>query len=98
MMSNTNPMDLTGRTILITGASSGIGRETALLLGRLGARLVLVARVQGRLAEVAEGLEAPNHLFEPLDLMGVEEIADRVKDLGRRVGGLHGLVHAAGVH
>ncbi len=39
--------------VVLTGASSGIGRELALLLARAGARLVLAARDQGRLAAVA---------------------------------------------
>ena len=37
-----NPMDLTGKRILITGASSGIGRETAVLASQLGAEVVLL--------------------------------------------------------
>ena len=36
-----NPMELTGRRIMVTGASSGIGRETAILLSNLGAQVVL---------------------------------------------------------
>ena len=37
-----NPMELTGRRIMVTGASSGIGRETAILLSNLGAQVVLL--------------------------------------------------------
>jgi 3-oxoacyl-[acyl-carrier protein] reductase len=98
MGATTNPMDLTGRSILVTGATSGIGRETAILLSRLGARLALVARDRGRLDGVAEGLEGSGHLVEPIDLSDTETIAARVKEIGKRAGGLHGLVHAAGVH
>ena len=39
-----NPMNLTDRKILVTGASSGIGRETSILLSKLGAQLVLTGR------------------------------------------------------
>ena len=37
-----NPMELTGKRIMVTGASSGIGRETAILLSNLGAQVVLL--------------------------------------------------------
>jgi len=46
-----NPMDLTNRIILVTGASSGIGRSTAILLSELGAKIILVGRNEKRLAE-----------------------------------------------
>lgn len=97
-MASVNPMDLTGRAILVTGASSGIGRATALLLGRLGARPVLVARDRGRLEAVASELQGSDPVVETLDLSDLAAIAGRVKELARGVGGLHGLVHAAGIH
>ena len=53
-----NPMDLTGRRILVTGASAGIGRATAMVLSRLGARLVLNGRDEERLADmIGQGAE-----------------------------------------
>ena len=42
-------VDLTGRKILITGASSGIGKQTALTLNKLGANVILVARREEKL-------------------------------------------------
>ncbi|GHV51652.1 hypothetical protein FACS1894216_06210 [Synergistales bacterium] len=39
-----NPMDLTERLVLVTGASAGIGRETAVHISKLGAKAVLLAR------------------------------------------------------
>ena len=45
-----------GRVVVVTGASSGIGRETALLFGRLGARVALVARRRELLKDVAESV------------------------------------------
>jgi NADP-dependent 3-hydroxy acid dehydrogenase YdfG len=50
-------MDLSDHTILITGASSGIGRETAILISQLGAKVVLVGRNEERLKETAKSLD-----------------------------------------
>ena len=92
-----NPMALEGRTVLVTGASSGIGRETAALLSRLGARLVLAGRDEGRLAETLAMLEGEGHATAPFDLDRTEVIAQWVKDLSRAHGPLGGMVHAAGI-
>ncbi|WZO99623.1 SDR family NAD(P)-dependent oxidoreductase [Isosphaeraceae bacterium EP7] len=97
-MTIVNPMDLSGRTVLVTGASSGIGRETAVLLSQLGARLILIARDRARLEETALRLAGAGHIIESHDLSEPEPIMGWVKELGRRVGGLNGLVHAAGLH
>jgi NAD(P)-dependent dehydrogenase (short-subunit alcohol dehydrogenase family) len=93
-----NPMDLSGRTVLVTGASSGIGRETSILLSQLGARLVLVARHADRLAETAARLEGQGHRVEPFDLTQVDDIPAWLKHVASEVGALHGIVHSAGVH
>lgn len=52
-----NPFSLVGKTILITGASSGIGKATAIECARLGAKLILVGRDEQRLNEVFNLLE-----------------------------------------
>ena len=51
-------MDLAGKAILVTGASSGIGAATALALGRAGARVALAARRVDACAELARQIEA----------------------------------------
>jgi len=56
-----NPMDLTGRRILVTGASGGIGRAIAVTLSQLGARIVAAARNPERLAETLSRLEGEGH-------------------------------------
>ena len=92
-----NPLDLSGRAILVTGASSGIGRETAILLSRLGARLILVARDAERLGQTRNVLEGSDHWVEPFDLIKTDEIPAWMETLARKTGPLAGLVHAAGV-
>jgi NAD(P)-dependent dehydrogenase (short-subunit alcohol dehydrogenase family) len=92
-----NPMNLSGRTILLTGASSGIGRETAVCLSQLGARLVLVGRNQERLQSVAERLEGLDHHLEIFELREIDKISDWMKQVTQKVGPFDGLVHSAGV-
>ena len=56
-----NPYSLEGKTILITGASSGIGRATAIECSKLGACVILVARNEERLKSVMGELEGEGH-------------------------------------
>lgn len=93
-----NPLDLTGKTILVTGASSGIGRETAHVISQLGGRVILVGRNEGRLAETLDSLDGAGHRIEPFDLSSTDEIPRWLKDLSALCGQLDGLVHSAGIH
>lgn len=93
-----NPLDLSGKTVLVTGASSGIGRATAALLGQLGARVVLSGRDEVRLEAALSALPAgAGHLVAPFDLSAVEAIPGWLQQVSVQVGPLHGLVHCAGV-
>jgi NAD(P)-dependent dehydrogenase (short-subunit alcohol dehydrogenase family) len=92
-----NPLDLTGQTILVTGASSGIGRETARLISQLGARVVLVGRNEERLAETLRSLDGDGNTAEPFDLSLTDEIPRWLKSISASAGPLHGLVHSAGI-
>jgi 3-oxoacyl-[acyl-carrier protein] reductase len=93
-----NPMSLAGKKILLTGASSGIGRDTAILLAELGARLVLVARSQEKLEETFHLLPANGHMIAPFDLAQSENLPIWIKGCVAEVGILDGLVHCAGIH
>lgn len=92
-----NPMDLTGRTLLVTGASSGIGKATAIYLSRLGARLIICGRDEGRLQETFAALEGGGHLIRAFDLSQLDQIVPWLKGICAEVGPLHGLAHCAGV-
>lgn len=56
------PFSLAGRTILVTGASSGIGAATASLCAHMGARVFACGRDDSRLAQVVDGLAGAGHL------------------------------------
>ena len=92
-----NPLECTGKTIVVTGASSGIGRGISVLLSQLGARVVVVGRDGGRLEHTASLLMGDGHVVEPRDLSDVESIPVWMKELSSRTGMLNGLVHSAGI-
>jgi len=92
-MSNYNPFNLTNKTILVTGASSGIGRTTAIECSRLGAKLVITGRDVARLQETCDQLEGDGHVQVLADLTSDEDIAK----LFAACPMLDGLVLCAGV-
>ena len=87
-----NPFSLEGKTILVTGASSGIGRATALECAKMGARLVVTGRDEKRLNEVYCNLEGTGHLQIKADLSKEEDI----QRLAKEVPVLDGCVNNAG--
>jgi len=90
--------DFSGRTVVVTGASSGIGREVARLIAKCNGRVVLVARTAERLHETALSLPGAGHLVEAFDLNDVEEIPHWVKSIATKAGPIAGVVHSAGMH
>ncbi len=92
-----NPLDLSGRSFLVTGASSGIGRAVAQLLSQLGARLLLAARNYDKLEQTRESLEGTGHRSESFDLSKTDDIESWLVSTAQEFGRLDGLVHSAGV-
>lgn len=88
-----NPFSLEGKTILVTGASSGIGRSTAIECSKLGATLVITARNKERLEETFQLLEGEGHLQVLGDLTNKEDI-DRIVG---SIPNIDGLVNNAGI-
>jgi len=86
-----------GKTVVVSGASSGIGRAVAMALARQGAGLVLIGRNRTRLEEVRKQAQAPSCHIAELDLARHADIMPAVKDAVAAVGRLYGLCHAAGV-
>lgn len=73
-MNANNPFSLEGKIILVTGASSGIGKVTAIACAKFGARVVLTARNEERLQETHALLEGEGHLVVPAELCAHEDI------------------------
>jgi len=89
----THSFSLAGRTVLVTGATAGLGRQTAISVAQMGARTVITGRNEERLAATLAELEGSGHLAIPADL--VSESA-REEFVGK-LPALDGLVHCAGV-
>jgi NAD(P)-dependent dehydrogenase (short-subunit alcohol dehydrogenase family) len=92
-----NPMDLSGRNIIVTGASSGLGRETSILLSQLGAHVVLVGRNETEMQKTLSLMEGSDHYVKIFDLTEVDEISKWMKAIATEIGPLSGLVHSAGI-
>lgn len=76
-----NPYSLEGKTILVTGASSGIGKATAIECSKLGATLVITARNEQRLKETLDALEGEGHQMFITDVSETKQIEDLVNKL-----------------
>ena len=92
----TNPFDFTGKTILITGAGNGIGKETAIQLDMAGAKLIILDKDEKALKEVASGLGSHAHHYA-VDLSYIASLAPLLKTIVTESGPLDGLIHCVGV-
>lgn len=81
MEKNFNPFSLEGKTILVTGASSGIGRETALTCARMGASVVITGRNADRLNETFDLLETSNKTQILADMTNKDDVEALVASL-----------------
>lgn len=88
-----NPFTLSGKTILITGASSGIGRATAIECSKMGATIVITGRNRERLNDTYHQLEGLKHLMISTDIVN----DDGIEKLLSQLPSVDGIVHCAGL-
>lgn len=89
-----NVFSLEDKTILVTGASSGIGRATAIECSKAGARVILMGRNQERLNETLSACEGIGHQFIQCDLADINILSEILCDIPD----LDGIVFNAGVN
>ena len=92
-MTGFNPFSLEGKTILVTGASSGIGRGIAVTCSKMGATVILNGRNQEKLGKTLTLLEKGDHKVIIADLTNSDSVARMIKELPT----LDGVVHCAGI-
>lgn len=76
-----NPFSLVDKTILVTGASSGIGRETAIQCSKMGAKVVITARNEERLKDTESKLEGDGHKIIIAELTQQEDLVKMVDEI-----------------
>lgn len=84
---------LSGKTVLVTGASSGIGRQVAVSCAEMGASVVLTARRKELLDELLNALPGEGHIAIPADLTDLSNVSNLVE----KMPSVTGIVHCAGV-
>lgn len=88
--------DFTGERYVVTGASSGIGRQITLDLAAAGAKILAIARNKERLTEVS-GHFPDRIITYSVDVCDVDKLEDSIKNFVETHGKLNGGVHAAGI-
>jgi len=88
-----NPFSLLGKTILITGASSGIGKATAIECSKMGAKVIITARNVERLEQTIKQMAGSDHEYIKADLSKSEDIKKLISNLPE----IDGLVNNAGI-
>lgn len=88
-----NPFSLEGKAILVTGASSGIGKAVAIECSKLGAQLFILGRNENRLKETFNELSGKGHEYIVADLSA----SSSFKEICSAVPCLDGIVHCAGL-
>lgn len=92
-MTTFNPFTLEGKTILVTGASSGIGRGIAIACSKMGATVIINGRNEQRLAETMTEMQGEENLSLAADLSDSNSLTGMVSRLPK----LDGIVHCAGI-
>lgn len=91
-----NPFTLEGKNILVTGASSGIGRQCAIDCSKMGAKVVVVGRDQERLNSVISEMGGHGISYS-FDLAKIDGISELISEIVSKCGKLDGFIHAAGI-
>lgn len=86
-----------GKHVLVTGGASGIGRQTAVTLSELGARVAVMDLQEGRLKETLSMLKGEGHTIHVADLSQIDALEEIVVDMVKATGAFDGYVQCAGI-
>ncbi len=89
--------NLKDKVVLITGASSGIGRQCAISCSKMGARLILIGLEPDKLQDTLNQLEGTGHIFYAQDITEYEKLEPIIKESVEKTGPINGFIHSAGI-
>lgn len=89
--------NLKEKNILITGASSGIGKQCAVTCSKLGANVILIARNKERLERTYHELKGGNNLYISQDITEYDKLEEIISSSVEKIGKISGFVHSAGI-
>lgn len=93
-----NPFSLEGKTIVISGAASGIARQCSISCSKMGAKLILLDLNEEGLKETLTMVERPEeHYWACVNLLDYERVAQVVKEGAEKAGRIHGVLNCAGI-
>jgi len=94
---NKDVFHLDNKVVLITGASSGIGRQCAITCSQYGAKVIIIGRNKERLIETFNSLEGKGHLYYLLDITKYDQLEPVIQDAVQKIGPISGFIHSAGI-
>ncbi|MDY0281825.1 MAG: SDR family oxidoreductase [Salinivirgaceae bacterium] len=93
-----NPFDLSGKKFVVTGASSGIGRQCCISCSQMNAQIILIGRDTKRLQETKSQMVNPDyHAMYSVDINDTEILEQTVNEIKDKIGSVDGIIHCAGI-
>ena len=86
-----------GKHILISGGTSGIGKQTAISLSKLGAKVAIMGRREDKLREVMAELQGEGHSMHAIDVSELDTLEAKIQEIVDATGKFDGYVHSAGI-
>ena len=86
-----------GKHSLVSGGTSGIGRQTAIILSELGAKVAVVGRREEKLQETLSMMTGEGHSAHAIDMSDLEGLEAHIKEIVAETGAFDGYVHCAGI-
>lgn len=90
-------IQMEGKQVLVSGGTSGIGQQTAIILSKLGAKVAIIGRREDKLQATLSIMAGNGHSIHAIDMSDLGGLEEKVKNIVEQTGRLDGYVHCAGI-